>query len=79
MYQFYVVEIKKNAQGEFEHEVFWLYDENATKAQQKGESKYHEIMSRAAISNYAEHSAILFSSEGFPLMNYCYKHETTQE
>lgn len=79
MYQFYIVEIKKNTQGEFEHEVFWVYDADATKAQQKGESKYHEVMSRAAISEYAEHSAILFSSQGFPLMHGVYVHGGQEE
>ena len=25
--------------------------------------------------NYSEHSAIIFSEEGFPIDNKCYKHE----
>lgn len=75
MYQFYTVEIKKTYDGEYEHDVKWHWDEDATKAQRKAESKYYEIMSRAAVSTYAEHSAIIFSSEGFPIMNQCYKHE----
>lgn len=74
MYQFYTVEISKNANGEYAHEVKWHYDEDATKAQLKGEAKYHEILSRASVSNYAEHAAILFSSEGFPIEHKCYKH-----
>lgn len=79
MYQFYIVEIKKNQQGEFEHEVFWVFDADATKAQQKGESKYHEVMSRAAVSEYAEHSAILFAADASPILHGCYKHETTAD
>ena len=77
MYQFYTVEIKKTHAGEFEHDVQWHWDEDATKAQHKAESKFHEILSRAAISGdtYIEHSAIIFSSEGFPIANHCYKHE----
>lgn len=78
MYQFYTVEIKKTFAGEYEHDVKWHWDEDATKAQRKAESKYYEIMSRAAISDYAEHSAIIFSSEGFPIMNQCYKHDAPQ-
>ncbi len=74
MYQFYVVEIKKTITGEYEHNVFWLYDADITKAQQKGEAKYYSILSEAAVSEFAEHSAILFSSQGFPLMHYCYTH-----
>ena len=79
MYQFYTAEIMKNADGNYEHDIKWHWDEDATKAQLKGEAKYHEIMSRAAVSNYAEHGAILFSSEGFPIMNHCYKHEVAPE
>ena len=75
MYQNYVVEIKKTASGEYEHNVFWLYDEDPDKAMLKAESKYHEVLSAAAVSTMAEHSAILFTSEGFPKANKCYKHE----
>ena len=77
MYQFYVTEVKKTGNGEFEHEVYWSWDADPIKAQQKGESKYYEIMSNAAVSTYAEHAAILFSSQGTPLMNGCYHHGNT--
>lgn len=79
MTQLYVVEIKKNANGEFEHNVNWVWDADADKARLKGESKYYEVLSAAAVSNVAEHSAILFTSEGFPLMHQCYKHESATE
>ena len=79
MFQFYTVEITKDANGEFSHDVKWHWDAEETKAQQKGESKFYEIMSRAAVSEYTEHGAILFSSEGFPVMNKCYKHEVAPE
>ena len=75
MTQMYVVEIQKMHSGEYAHNVFWVYDENATICQQKGEAKYREILSYAAVSDTAEHAAILFTSEGFPLMNQCYKHD----
>lgn len=74
MTQFYVVEVKQNTAGEFEHQVYWVYDEDPDKARLKGESKYHEVLSAAAISEYASHAAIMFSTEGFPLMHQCYKH-----
>lgn len=74
MFQNYVIEVKKNQAGEFEHNVYWVWDEDATISQNKGEAKFHEILSAAAVSNMAEHSAILFTSEGFPLMHQCYKH-----
>ena len=75
MTQLYVIEVKKNINDEFEHNVNWVWDEDPTKARLKGESKYHEILASAAISNMKEHSAILFTSEGFPLMHNCYKHD----
>lgn len=75
MAQNYIIEIVKHQNGEFAHEVFWAFDDDADKAMLKAESKYHEILSRAAVSTYAEHAAILFTSEGFPVANQCYKHE----
>lgn len=75
LYQFYVVEIKRLLNGEFEHNVTWHWDTDADKAQLKAESKYHEILSAAAVSETLEHSAIIFSSEGFPIDHKCYKHE----
>lgn len=79
MYQNYIVEVKKFHNGEFEHNVFWVYDTDSDKARLKAESKYHEILSVAAVSNTAEHSAILFSSQGFPMMYQCYKHQEEAE
>ena len=50
MFQFYTVEITKTHEGELSHDIKWFWDEDATKAQRKAESKFHEIMSRAAVS-----------------------------
>lgn len=75
MTQLYVIEVKKNINDEFEHNVNWVWDEDPNKARLKGESKYHEILAAAAVSDMKEHSAILFTSEGFPLMHNCYKHD----
>lgn len=75
MTQYYVIEVQKSDAGEFGHNVFWAYDENPEKALLKGESKYHEVLAAAAISDVAEHSAILFGSDGTPLMHQCYRHE----
>lgn len=79
MYQFYVVEIQNNINGEFAHLITWHWDDDPTKAQLKAESKFHEVLAAAAVSNTLEHSAILFSEEGFPLMHQCYKHEPAPE
>ena len=79
MFQNYVVEIKQFHNGEFEHNVFWLYDADADKAMLKAESKFHEILAAAALSDTAAHAAILFTSEGFPMKHECYKHEEVPE
>jgi len=79
MYQNYVVEIKRFFNGEYEHNVFWLYDADDEVARQKAEAKYHELLSAAAVSNTASHACIMFSSEGFPLRNECYYHAPITE
>lgn len=75
MYQFYIVEIQKYANGEYGHLVHYAFDQDPDKARLKGESKYYEVLSAAAVSELPEHSAIMFSTEGFPIMHQCYKHE----
>ena len=74
MTQYYIVEIQQYENGEYGHIVHFAYDADADTARLKAESKYYEVLSAAAISNLPMHSAILFSAEGFPVMNQCYKH-----
>ena len=78
MTQFYIIEIRQYANVEYEHLVHYAYDENAQQAQLKAESRYHEILAAAAVSATACHAAILFTTEGFPLMHQCYKHTLLQ-
>ena len=78
MTQYYIVEVQQYANGEFGHIVHYAYDEDANKAQLKAESKYYEVLSAAAVSELPSHAAILFSAEGFPMMNKCYHHEAAQ-
>lgn len=79
MTQFYIVEIQQYANGEYGHLVHYAYDEDSDKARLKAESKYHEVLAAAAISNTKSHAAILFSTEGFPVVHQCYKHDVTPE
>ena len=79
VYQFYVMEIQQYADlsyGDIKH---FTYDEDPDLARLKAESKYYQVLSAAAISNLPSHAAILFSSEGFPIMHQCYKHEVVPE
>ena len=73
VYQYYVMEIQQYANGEYGDIRHFAYDEDADKARMKGESKYYEILAAAAVSDIPSHAAILFSSEGFPIMHQCYK------
>lgn len=79
MTQFYVIEVQQYANGEFGHLVHYAWDEDADKARLKAESKYHEVLAAAAVSNTLSHAAILFSTEGFPVMHQCYHHTVVPE
>ena len=75
MTQFYIVEIQQYANGGYGHIVHYAFDEDAEKARLKGESKYHEVLAAAAVSELPSHAAIMFSTEGFPLLHQCYTHD----
>lgn len=79
MTQFYIVEVQQYANGEFGHIVHYAYDQDADVARLKAESKYHEVLAAAAVSNLPTHSAIMFSTEGFPILHQCYKHDVIPE
>lgn len=46
----------------------------AFNSQNEAESKYHALLSVAAVSDVPVHSAVMLSEEGFPMRNECYKH-----
>ena len=75
MTQFYILEIQQYANLEYGHIVHIAYDENPTTARLKAESKYHQVLSAAAISALPQHSATLITSDGRVVMNQCYKHD----
>ena len=74
MNQYYIFEIQQYANGEYGHIVHFAYDEDATKARLKAESKYHEVLAAAAISELQSHSATLLTADGRAIMNQSYKH-----
>lgn len=74
MTQIYIVEIQEYANGEYGHIVHYVYDENPSKARLKAESKYHEVLAAAAISELPTHSAIMFDTKGRPIMYQSYNH-----
>ena len=72
VYQYYIIEIKRDVNGELEHQVHWAFDENREQAWLKGESKYLEVLSRAAISEHETHGAIVVDAECTPLEHKVY-------
>lgn len=64
-----VMELQKNSDGHVAN----IVTEHETLPQ--AESKYHAVLSAAAVSHIPIHSAILVSQEGFPVEHRCYKHE----
>ena len=74
MYQYYVFEIQKYANGEYGHLIHWASDANADRARCKAESKYHEVLAAAAVSDLPQHAAVLLASDGTEIMRQCYYH-----
>ena len=74
MTQYYIFEIQQYADGSYGDIRHIAYDEDATLARLKAESKYHEVLSAAAISQLPSHSATLLTSDGRAVMNQCYRH-----
>lgn len=74
MYQYYIIEITRNQQGEYAHNVYWVYDANQDTARLKGEAKWHELLAAAAVSTHLTHSVTLLSDEGVTLLQKVYKH-----
>lgn len=74
MNQYYIMEIQQYQNGEYGHIVHFAYDADAAKARLKAESKYHEVLAAAAISELQSHAATLLTADGRVIMNQCYKH-----
>ena len=66
--KYIVIEMQKSAEGVVAN----IVTEHANLAE--AESKYHAVLSAAAVSTIPVHSAIIVSEEGFPVANKCYKH-----
>lgn len=66
--KYLVIELQTSASG-VANIVYDFSDRN------EAESKYHYVLSFAAVSNLPCHSATLMTNEGFVLESKCYKHE----
>lgn len=49
---------------------------NAFDKRENAESKYHDILSKAAIGTLPKHAAVLMTNEGYVLETRCYEHPT---
>lgn len=67
--KYLVVEIQTNSDGAVGNLV-WAYD-----TRDAAESKYHAVLSAAAISGLPMHSAILLGNDAFAFESRCYTHE----
>ena len=47
--------------------------------QNEAESKYHAILSAAAVSNVPRHTAFMLTDDGYVIKSECYKHEVEPE
>ena len=78
MTQYYVIELQKYIDGSYGDIKHVVWDEDPTKARLKAESKFYEVLSAAAVSELPVHAAIMFTSEGVPIMNQRYVHAIPQ-
>jgi len=78
MTQYYVIELQKYVDGSYGDIKHVVWDEDPTKARLKAESKFYEVLSAAAISELPVHAAIMFTSDGVPVMNQKYVHAVAQ-
>ena len=75
MTQYYIVEIKQLTSGEYEHNVYYAWDEDRETAYMKAQQKYHELLSTAAVSNTLKHSAIIIDDSAAMVESRSFKHE----
>ena len=74
MTQFYILEIQSYQNGEYGHIVHFAYDEDPVMARLKAESKYHQVLASAAVSELPQHSATLIATDGRCIMYQDYHH-----
>lgn len=71
--KYLVIEIQTNADGTVGNLVYAYDDRN------QAESKYHAVLSTAAISALPMHTCDLIQADGVLLARQCYKHDEMEE
>ena len=54
-----------------------IVTKHATRAE--AESKFHQVLSAAAISSVPVHAAVMLGEDGMPIRNEVYRHDSAQE
>lgn len=78
MTQYYIFEIKQLTNGDYEHNVYYAWDEDRETAYMKAQQKYHELLSVAAVSDTMKHSAIIIDSSAAMVESRSFKHITEE-
>lgn len=71
--KYLVIEIQTNADGTVGNLVYAYDDRN------QAESKYHAVLSAAAVSALPMHTCDLIQADGVLLARQCYKHDDEME
>lgn len=77
MYQYAVVDMRREADNTLTHNVYWfsnIFDETARR---QAESKYYELLSDAAVSDAAKWSVSVVAPDGYCLWYRCYETDNT--
>lgn len=74
MSSYIVIELQTNAQGSVSN-VVWAYaDENQVLAENQAFSKYHAVLSAAAVSAVPVHSCVILRNDGTQIAGQAYQH-----
>lgn len=71
--KYVVLELQLNSDGTL-GSIINQYDERST-----AESRYHQILMSASVSELPMHTAFMLTPDGYVLKSECYKHETEAE
>ena len=64
-----IIEIRKYKDGMFGQQVSWA------ETRLFAESMYHDLLSKAALSEYPEHTVVLLEADGTEIAHQCYTHD----
>ena len=78
-YNYYIFIVRQLSNGDYEHDVQWVWDTDPETARLKGEAKWHENCAEAALSSFVQHSVTLLTSDGRSIAQKSYTHAVQPE